>query len=253
MTLLNQNLNVVEVILSGAPALSLKESILNKNNISDFRVSLSVGDLSNVDNYIVTLPKDIYHEEIICDLKEDILNLINLAKLGYKIRIWSSHVSPDSYLLLMFICSCLKNNTDNIYVVYSDEYKEECYSPFTMTSDELVKLSNLEHILSNSEISELSDKWDIVVKDNSNVRIVEDRNIKSVSYEYFDDEIIDILANQKSTRIIDLTYELSNKYHINDSVFVFLISRLISLSKIKIIDNNKQYILSVIKGIDPNE
>jgi hypothetical protein len=66
------NDNVVEVILSGAPSLSLKNSTFKENEIIDFRVSLSVGDLANIDNYIVGLPKNIYHEKIICNLNNEI-------------------------------------------------------------------------------------------------------------------------------------------------------------------------------------
>lgn len=248
-----ENDNVVEVILSGAPSLSLRNSAFKENEIIDFRVSLSIGNLSNIDNYIVELPKNIYHEKIVCNLNNEISKLISFVDSDYKIRIWSSHIVPDSYLLLLFVCSCLKNKIDNIIVLYSDEYNEECYSPGTMTSDELEKLSALEHILSKKEICELSDKWNMIKKENSNLRIVQNENVKSVNYDYFDNEIINMIDKLKSTKIIDLTYELSKKYYISDSVFVFLISRLIDLGRIKVIKSNEIFIKSVIKGVDPNE
>lgn len=247
------NYNVVEVILSGAPSLSLKNSTFKENEIIDFRVSLSVGDLTNIDNYIVELPKNIYHEKIICNLNNEISKLITFADNNYKIRIWSSHIAPDSYLLLLFVCSCLKNKIDNITVLYSDEYKKECYSPGTMTSGEFEKLSTIEHILSKKEICELSDIWNMVKKENSNLRIVQNGIVKSVNYDYFDNEIIDLIVKLKSIRIIDLTYELSKKYYISDSIFVFLISRLIDLGRIEVVESNEVFIKSVVKGVDPNE
>lgn len=247
------NENVVEVVLSGSPSLSLKKSVFKENEIIDFLVSLSVGDLSNIDNYIVELPECIYHEKIVCDLNENISRLIKFVEAGNKIRIWSSHTAPDDYLLLLFICNCLKNKIDNISVLYSDEYKEECYSPGAMTSGELKKLSAFEHKLSKKEIYELSDKWDMIKKKNTDLRIIKNNNIKSVNYEYFDNEIINIMTSLKKTTIIGLTYELVIRYHISECVFIFLISRLIDLEKIKIVETNETYIKSVIKKVNPNE
>lgn len=54
-------------------------------------------------------------------------------------------------------------------------------------------------------------------------------------------------------RIIDLTYELIIKYHISESVFIFLISRLIDLEKIKIIETNETFIKSVIKKVNDDK
>ena len=137
--------------------------------------------------------------------------------------------------------------------MYSDEYKKECYSPGAMTSGEFEKLSTIEHILSKKEICELSDIWNMVKKENSNLRIVQNGIVKSVNYDYFDNEIIDLIVKSKSIRIIDLTYELCQKYYISDSIFVFLISRLIDLGRIEVVESNEVFIKSVVKGVDPNE
>ena len=134
------------------------------------------------------------------------------------------------YKFIVFSTLVLVFSILNIFII-NYKTKDRILEYTSMIASKVTK-----YIVNNAYVREkvnyyANDIYDIV-KDNSNVRIVEDRNIKSVSYEYFDDEIIDILANQKSTRIIDLTYELSNKYHINDSVFVFLISRLIIINSI---------------------
>lgn len=245
--------NIVEVILAGSPYLSLRKSCFKENNIIDFRVPFSIGDLSKINDYVVKLPKCIYNEEIICNLNNDILILDSFIDKDYKVRIWSSHYDVDSYLLLLFICNYLKDKVDNIIVLYSDEYKKECYSPGVMTSKELEKLSTLEHVISKEEINMLAEKWEIIKYENSYLRIIENKKVKSVDYDYFNDEIINILNQKKSATIIDIVYELTKKYYISDSVFTFLITRLINCGKIRIIEKNEKFIKSIIGGCKYHE
>jgi hypothetical protein len=131
-------------------------------------------------------------------------------------------------------------------VLYSDEYKRECYSPSTMTSKELDELSTYEHILSKEEINKLSEEWDRIKKENSDLRIIQDGKVVSINYDYFNDEIIFILTKKGSTSVIDIIYELMVKYHLYDRVFKFLINKLIESGKIKIIESNERFIKNIV-------
>lgn len=241
------NDKIVEVVLAGAPSLSLKQSCFKVNEIIDFHIPLSNCDLININKYIVELPENIYKEKIICDFKDQVLKLISFAKQNYKVRVWSSHISPDSYLLLLFICDCLKNKVNSLSVIYSDDYKKECYSIGTMTSDEIEKLESYEKKLDSNEITELSKIWNIIVKTNSDLRIIDNGIVKSVDYSYFDDEIINYINKNNIVSVKTLCYELSKKYCLSDTVFVYLISRLVDMKKIKIVEENDKFIKSVIK------
>jgi len=242
-----KNDKVVEVVLAGAPSLSLKQSCFKDNEIIDFHVPLSNCDLININKYIVELPETIYKEKIICNFKEQVLKLISFAKQNYKVRVWSSHISPDSYLLLLFICDCLKNKVNSLSVIYSDDYKKECYSIGTMTSDEIEKLEAYEKKLDSNEIDKLSEMWNSIVIDNSDLRIIEDDKIKSITYSYFDDEILNYINKNNIVSVKTLCYELSKKYYLSDTVFVFLISRLIDMKRIEIVEKNDKFINSTIK------
>ena len=241
------NGKVVEIVLSGASLLSLKDSSFKDNEIIDVRVSLSTGKLDNIKDNVVLLPKVIYHEEVICDLNNDILKLNDYVDKGYKVRIWSSHLDADSYLLLLFICNVLNNKVDSLGVLYSDEYNKDCYSLGMMTGAEVDKLSNYEQTLNSTNIKILSDKWSTISSSNSDLRIIENGEVKSISYDYFDVEILTMIKTNNNIRIIDVCYELSKKYHINDSVFIFLITRLIDIGKIKIIKKDEKFIKSTIE------
>ena len=253
MSEIKNNNDVVEIILGGSAYLSLKSSCFKDNNIIDFPISFSAGDLLEINNYVIRLPKNIYLEEIICDYKDKIIELYDLVDKGYKVRVWTSHYDPDDYLLLLFICSYLKDKVDNIIVLYSDEYKDECYSPSTMTGEELEKLSTHEHILSKEDINKLLKEWNKIVEENSDLRIIKNNKVESISYDYFDDEILEFLSSKKTSTILELCYEFSNKYYINDALFIYLVTRLINAGKIVVVEQNERFIKNIIKGVDPNE
>lgn len=238
--------NVVEVILGDTAYLLLKNSSFKDNKIIDFPISFLTGDFKDVNNYTIKLPKEIYGEDIIINYKDKISKLINLIDNNYIVRVWTSHYDTDDYLLLLFISSYLKDRVDNIIVLYSDDYKKECYSPCTMTSKELDKLSTYEHILSKEEINKLSEEWDRIKKENSDLRIIQDGKVVSINYDYFNDEIITILNKKGSTSVMDIIYELMVKYHLYDRVFKFLINKLIESGKIKIIESNERFIKNIV-------
>lgn len=238
--------NVVEIILGGAAFLSLKDSSFKDNNIIDFPISFSTGDLSDLDNYTIKLPKEIYEEDVIINYKDKITELMNLIDNNYKVRVWTSHCDADDYLLLLFISNYLKDKIDNIIVLYSDEYKRECYSPSTMASKELDELSTYEHILSKEEINILSEEWNRVKNENSDLRILQKGEVISINYDYFNYEIISIVDKKESISVMDIIYELIVKYHLCDSLFKFLIKRLIDAGKMKIIESNERFIRCIV-------
>ena len=245
--------NFVEIVLGGSPAGSLRSSKFRLNEILDFYVSLSLGDLSDIKNLIIKLPKCIYHEEITCDLNEDVSKLYDLVNKGYTVRVWTSHLAHDSYLLLLLICNLLKNRIDKLDVVYSDEFNTECYSFGTMTGDEINKSIDYEHTIFKNEIENLSNEWDKIALKNSDLRIILNIKVEYIIYDYFDGEILDLLSKKETSTILELCYEFSSKYYINDALFIYLVTRLINVGKIVVIEQNEKFINTIIKGVDPNE
>lgn len=243
---MNNDSKIVEVALFGSGTGALHNSVFKENIIVDLLVLFSLGDLSNIDKYLVEVPEEIFHKKIVDDISDSVAKLNEYVDKGYKVRVWSSHYDVDYYLLLLFICNLLKNKVDSLIVLYSDEFNKECYSPGEMTGEELEKLSHKENILSKKEIIDLSNEWDKVVNDNGNVRIIDNGKVKSVSYDYFEEEILDMLKNNDSLRVMDLSYNLVFKYRIQSDLFVFLISRLINSGKINIVEQNETFIKSVI-------
>lgn len=238
------NKSITEIIYGDSAFYSINKSNLNKNNIIKFNTMLSIADLSNIDNYEIYLPKKIYLEDAIYSFKSEMNELDNSIANHHKIRIWCSHKEVNSYLLLLFMCNYLKNKDCEIYVVYSEEYKDECYSPSCMTSEELEQLSKLEHPLSSKDITTFSNEWLKVKESNSEMRIIENGKIKSVSYDYFDKAILEKLKKLEKTKESHLIGSLMADYNIGETIFVYLVNRLIRINKIEILETDENHTLN---------
>ena len=232
-------MNKLNIISGLSTYHTMKECDYLKDNILMFDIPFSLIDLSTTKEMEVILPKDIYHKEIKYSFKESIDKLKSYIQNNKDIRIWTSHYEINSYLLMLYICNYLQNKDCNIYVVFSDEYNKDCYSPTCMNAPELNKLKDLEHKLNKNEINSYSSKWLDIVNENSDIRLLEDNNVKSVSYDYLNDYILIKLKKLGSTKISKLTIEIMKDYHLIDLLVFYLIRRLINENKIIIVTKNE--------------
>ena len=135
-------MNKLNIISGLSTYHTMKECDYLKDNILMFDIPFSLIDLSTTKEMEVILPKDIYHKEIKYSFKESIDKLKSYIQNNKDIRIWTSHYEINSYLLMLYICNYLQNKDCNIYVVFSDEYNKDCYSPTCMNAPELNKLKD---------------------------------------------------------------------------------------------------------------
>ena len=234
------------VIFGASTLVTMSESKLLNNNIIEFDTVFSVVDLSNLDNYEVILPKDIYQEELIYSFAKEIEKLNQAISNNEEIRIWTSHYEINSYLLFLFLCNHLKYEECNLYVVYSDEYNEKCYSPACMNESELEELTKLEHKLSKDEIIEHAKEWQRISQNKSDMRILENKNVKLVSFDYYNEEILNLLKELGEVKIVQLASLFMSKYYLQDLIVSYLIDRLINDKKIKVIKYGKRFFENVI-------
>lgn len=250
--------NITEVVFGDSLFYQIKTSDFSKENkIIKFDTLFSICDLSNTNRDILTLNDDYCNliskelsykvsntyslKKIINDLKESIKN-------NDKIRIWTTHNQIDSYLMFLYVCNFFKNTQYDLYVLFSDEYDKECYSPSCMTEEELKKLLKLEHKLTKEQIENYSNEWDIIVKDNLSMKIIENNKVMSVSFDYYNDIILDKLNELGEVKVVRLVGKLMSNIHLYDTIFTYLISRLIIDEKIIITKKEKRYWLCTIKS-----
>lgn len=236
----------VNIIFGASTFVTMKDSKLLNDNIIEFDTVFSVADLSNLDNYELDLPKDIYNENINYSFSNEIKRLNKAINNNKEIRIWTSHFDINSYLLLLYLCNYLKDKDCNLYVVFSDEYDENIYSPACMRENELEELVKLEHKLSKEEILEYSKKWQIIKNNKSDMRILENKKVKSVSFDYYNEEILNLLKELGEVKIVRLVGLFMNNHYLQDLVVSYFVDRLINNGKIKVIKYGERFFENVI-------
>lgn len=149
--------------------------------------------------------------------------------------------------MFLYVCDYFSNIEYDLYVLFSDEYDKECYSPSCMNEKEFEELSKLEHKLTKEEIKKYSNEWKKVINDNLDMGIIENNKVKSVTFDYYNDIILNKLNELGEVKMVSLVGRLMSDIHLYDTVFTYLIYRLIKEEKIIIISKDKRYWESVIK------
>lgn len=249
--------NIIEVVFGDSLYYTLRTSNFFKNNkFIKFDALFSICDLSNIDIDILTL-NDEYCDLISSELYYDVSNTYSLkniindlegcVKNSNKIRIWTTHKQIDSYLMFLYICNFFSNTDTDLYVLFSDEFDKECYSPSCMNEKELEELSKLEHKLSKEEIKKHSNEWKEILNDNQDMRIIEDNKVKSVTFDYYNDIILNKLNELGEVKMVSLVGSLMSDIHFYDTVFTYLIYRLIKDGIIIVVHKEERYWTSSVQ------
>ena len=236
----------VNIIFGTSTFVTMKESKLLNDNIIEFDTVFSVADLSNLDNYELVLPKDIYNENIYYSFNNEIKKLNEAINNNKEIRIWTSHFDINSYSLFLHLCDYLKDKNCNLYVVFSDEYNENCYSPACMRENELEELTKLEHKLSKDQIRKHSKEWQEIKNKKSDMRILENKKVKLVSFDYYNEEILNLIKELGEVKIVRLVGTFMSNHYLQDLVVSYFVNRLISDEKIKVIKYGERFFENVI-------
>lgn len=232
-------MNFLEIIFGDSCYLSMQNSKLNKN-VLKFGIPFNIADLSKIDHNIVIIPEGLYNPDFgqtsECSIEEEVTYVRQSIKKGERIRIWTSHYDIYSYLMMVFLCYVAKEYDCELYVVYSEEYGKEILSPSYLNSEELESLAHFTHLLSKEEILQYALEWENLVKKNSEMRVLEDSKIKFVSFNYYDDIILEKLKRLGQVKEARLVGTLMGDIYLHDILFAFLIERLIQNGKIEIVE-----------------
>ena len=247
---------ITEVVFGDSLCHEIKISKFSKNNkIIKFDSLFSICDLSNIeknililnDEYCDLISSEIYDINNTYSLKNIINDLEESIKNNNKIRIWTTHKQIDSYLMFLYVCNYFSNIDYDLYVLFSDEFDKECYSPSCMNEKGLEELSKLEHKLTKEKIKKYSNEWKEIINDNLDMRIIENNKVKSVTFDYYNDIILNKLNELGEVKMVSLVGRLMSDIHLYDTVFTYLIYRLIKEGKIIITSKEERYWKSIIK------
>ena len=88
--------------------------------------------------------------------------------------------------------------------------------------------------------------WEKLVKENSELRVIDNSIVKSVSMNYYDETILETLNKLGKVKMINLVATLIGKIYVCDSLTISLIERLIDENKIAIEKNSDKYFESIV-------
>ncbi len=236
-------------------ALGCLKQYYEKNNIKNYTIfalemHLSIGDIKN--NHLGFLEKlyqkyyDYNYTYNYNDILKEISNNITNHTV---IRIWSSKKNDDDYMLLLFLCNFLKDRINTINIVFSSDYNELQYSINFLDYKKVNDVLKYEKKLSKDEIETYAKKWNKLVEINSELRTLENGEVKSKKYSDYYNIILSILKERKSCKIANLIGECMVKNVLNDArdfVYLYLIDQLIDLNKIKIIEKGARHFVDTI-------
>lgn len=231
-------MKTLEIVFGNSCYLTMMKSKLNVNDILMINILLNVGDISNINNYKINIPKELCLDNKNNNVKEEVAIIIDNIKQKNKIRIWTSKKEVYSYLIMLFVSNIIKEYNYELYVVYSDDYNKKCASPSSLREDELEELSNYEQKLSEKEIEDNAKLWKKLVEENSEFRVLENGKVKSVSIDYYDNIILDNLRIMGKVKMVKLVAKIMREFELQDILFVYFIERLIKKDKIKIYHDN---------------
>ena len=89
-------------------------------------------------------------------------------------------------------------------------------------------------------------EWDKLIKENGEMRIIENAEIKSVPYSYYDEEIKEIVKNSGEVKMGDLVEKLIEKHIGSDMEYTYLIQRLIEKQELVIVKQGERFYSSLI-------
>lgn len=225
-----------------------------RNNISDYKIicmglNLAVGDIKN-DH--LTFIRKLYKDNSY-DYNDSINELLDSINGNTKIRIWSSKGNDDAYLLLLYACNLLKDICDNISVVYTTDYNKYILSISTLHYSEINHILKYEQQLSKDEIKNYSIEWGHLVEINSDLRVLIDGSIINKNFSDYDEIILNKLKKLGRCKLANLVGNLMGDHAINDSgdaVYGYLIDRLITQNKIKVIDKGQRHFSDIIEFVE---
>ena len=238
--------NITEIVYGDSTYHTISHSKLNQHKIIKFNTYFSVGNLEDIDNYKISVPKW-YLDDNIYDFAREMSSLDESIKANHKIRVWCSRDDVNSYILLLFITNYLKDKCINLSVIYSGDFdSDHNQSPSLLREEELEALSNFEHEITKNDFIKLADIYNDIKDVKCDIRVMINQELSLLSLDFFEDMILDKLKIVDSISISKLTVNLMSEYYLNDIIWANLIKRLIDNHKIIVINNGTRFFENII-------
>lgn len=220
--------------------------------LTDFkRKSYEIDRIMAANYYEYSIGED----EFICNALETIEEAMQNNE---SMRIWLSN-NAESMCGFYDLCSRLKDYAGLIVVVQASKqpYERNCWG--LIKSYERYRYADRERRLTKEVMYEIAADWEKLKKENSNMRLLVNNELISVTDDYFDHMIFEAFElEEESFSGVPENYIMGNTMHIgnenqlnlHDSVICARIDKLIEEGKIIIVEDNKEKFKRLLKIAD---
>lgn len=227
---------MLEITISDSDKKILEDTnIFNSNSIMSFCLLLCFGSIKDIEKQkerkIGWIKINVYDK--LTELKEMITKYSS-------VRIWYSSKDNEDVCNVLYLINYLSSYNISIYLC--DIYRSNKYYLSSYNKEEIEEFTKKSIRLNDKDINYYKEIWSTLVKENKDIRVV-DSNIKSYSYNYLDEKIIDILKQNKKIRYWSLVGECLNKRlagFVMDACFQERIDSLINRNIIKTVRKVKE-------------
>ena len=235
-----------------------KTKLFKKEDIIEMSLLLNVDSIKDLEK----IETKTTCNEII-NVKEKIDKLKEKLKTHDTIRIWYSSMDSEDYNFFTFTVYLINKikkgitiKTINVGTIEPKGKIVPTWSVSCYLSEEIKALLKFEKQLSKEEINDISNEWIKLENENADLRIIENKKLKSANYKFLDDIVLEELSKYKETDEIKLVAELMKRERdygdigglYGTLIFYYRIDELKKQNKIKVVRTRLE--LNAIKELE---
>lgn len=166
-----------------------KNEILKNNDIIDMSFLLNIGKIKDLD---LLEKRYVCNNEIMVKNKVD--KFIEKIQKNTNVRIWYSSIDSEDNCFFLFAMYLINKYNDKLIVSVIDVGKINANSVCCFLDEEIKDLFKLEQKINKKQLNKYSEKWDNLMNENKDLRLIENDEVKSFDFSYLDSKILEQLS-----------------------------------------------------------
>ena len=175
-----------------------RSNLFNNDDFIAFCLILSYGDIKDI---VKKKSKSLGWWNI--DIQEKLTELDTKIKKSKEIRIWYSKLNSEEMCTMCFLIHYL-SKYNNLTIYLSEVSHDVGFGLGAYAEEEIINLVDKKVILSKEEKELYKELWIKLEQENSDLRICMDNTIKSYSFDYLDEKIINFLKEKQELAYLSL-------------------------------------------------
>lgn len=223
-----EEITMLEIVCSEGEKILLEEA--GFKNVVSFCLLLSYGDIKYTKN-----------TKKVGDFEIDVFTELQKLKGNQKIRIWYSSLDNEDICTLYFLSAYFYDQ--NIEILTCDVNSDNHPSLGSYLENEIVVLSKNTTKLTREKQKKYKEIWEVLEEQNGGLRVLENGSLKSVTFHYLDQMILNALKKYKCIRYWTFIGECMKERFANfygDIYFSARINELIKRGMIEICEIRKE-------------